>query len=77
LERFARDLTHILLPGLEKAIGVLDSDVQEKKYITAGLELDVAIKELGECDEKCKKLEADAKRFNSYEFTLNMPPSRF
>jgi len=44
-------VTHVLIPNLEKAIGALDSIVQEKKYITAGLDLDLAIKELAECDE--------------------------
>jgi dynein heavy chain len=62
LERFARDVTHVLIPNLEKAIGALDSMVQEKKFITSGIELDVAIKELGECDEQCRKLETDAKK---------------
>jgi dynein heavy chain len=50
--------------------------VQDKKYISLGLDLEVGIKELADYDEQCRKLEADAKRYNHYEHTLNMTPSR-
>ncbi len=46
MERFARDITAVLIPKLEKETSALESLVKDNKFLSNELNLDKAIEEL-------------------------------
>ncbi|KAL4487471.1 hypothetical protein ABPG72_006991 [Tetrahymena utriculariae] len=77
IENYIRDVKEDLIPKLIKQVGELDSQIQNKKYLSEELDINVAIKELEGLYNDAKKLEDNSKLYNHYEHTLGLPISRF